>query len=107
MQEQNKHLFDNSLRLVKHCPVCHTKYSPSSVSLVFSSAESHLLYFACHSCSSSLLARVMEMPFGVVGSAMLTDLERNEVDKFFSGEKVSIDDVLEVHQMLENKSNKK
>ncbi|MFH1610846.1 MAG: hypothetical protein ABIA91_03050 [Patescibacteria group bacterium] len=100
MNNRNK-IIENSLKLVKSCPVCNSKYTEKSAEVASEIEAGYLIYFACHKCSSSLLAQVVEAPFGLIGSAMLTDLELNEVLKFKNGEKVSVDDVLDVYQKLE------
>lgn len=101
MNNKNKNIIENSLKLVKNCPVCSTKYTEKSAEVASEIESGYLMYFSCKKCSSSLLAQVVEVPFGLIGSAMLTDLELNEVLKFKNSEKVSVDDVLEVYQELE------
>ena len=101
MQNQDKILINNSLHLVKQCPVCHTRYSAREVQIVDYTKNGALLYFSCPVCLSSLLVNVTEMPFGLIGSATLTDLEVNEIQKFKNAEPVNADDVLEVYKMLE------
>ena len=100
MQNKNT-LIQNSLKLIKSCPVCATEYTLVMADVVEDLEDAYLVYFSCSNCCSSLLAQVNEVPFGLIGSAMLTDLELNEVLKFKNSEKVCIDDVLEVYKKLE------
>jgi hypothetical protein len=97
-------LTSQSIRLIKHCPSCQTKYAEKDAKIVAPADKDGkvLIYFNCPVCQSSLLAQMVAMPFGLFGSAALTDLEANEVKKFIHGEKVSYDDVLEVYQKLES-----
>ena len=97
---QNKNIILNSLRLIRKCPVCNSKYTQNRVQIIDSNQDGVLVYFSCPVCFSSLLAQIAEMPFGMVGSAMLTDLQADEVLKFKKGETVSVDDVLNVYQEL-------
>lgn len=94
-------IIENSLKLIKECPVCSTKYILNCASVVDKNENGFLMYFSCAHCSSSLLANIIEMPFGLVGSAMLTDLELNEVQKFKNKQPVTTDDVLGVYKYLE------
>lgn len=103
MPGQFQNIINNSLRLVKECPSCHTKYEAKQVSVADRVDSGYLVYFSCQHCGNSLLARIVETPFGLIGSAMLTDLELNEVVKFKSSEPVSTNDVLAVYQELEHK----
>jgi len=98
---QNKNIIQNSLKLVKSCPVCSTKYTVVMADVVEELETGYLIYFSCANCKSSLLTQINEMPFGLIGSAMLTDLELNEILKFKNGERVNVDDVLEVYKKLE------
>ncbi|MCG2687093.1 hypothetical protein L6278_03115 [Candidatus Parcubacteria bacterium] len=102
---KNKDIIQNSLKLVKNCPVCRTKYTIPMADVVQELETGYLVYFSCANCKSSLLTQISEMPFGLIGSAMLTDLELNEVLKFKNGEKVTVDDVLEVYESLEKERN--
>jgi len=95
-------IIKRSLKLIKKCPVCNRQYLFSQAQLIEQTETEALVYFSCDSCHSSLLAKVINMPFGVIGSAMLTDLEAEEVLKFKKGEAVNVDDVLEVYQRLES-----
>ncbi len=102
--KQNNHgIISHSLRLIKQCPVCNTSYTSRKVQIVDFTETGVLLYFSCPICQSSLLAQIVEMPFGMVGSAMLTDLKFNEVQKFKNAQPVNADDVLEVYQKLESR----
>ena len=104
INETNSRIIKSSLKLIRSCPVCNSKYTPSTARVIENGDDEEngvLVYFSCPRCSSSLLARVVELPFGVVGSAMLTDLEADEVEKFKNSDEVTVDDVLEVYRELE------
>ncbi len=101
IKNKNKDIIQNALKLVKNCPACATKYTIPMADVVQELNTGYLVYFSCTKCQSSLLTQVSEIPFGLIGSAMLTDLELNEVLKFKNSEKVSVDDVLEVYKKLE------
>lgn len=103
MQDKNKNINEYALKLIKACPVCGQKFTEKEMNLVEKEGEQTLIYFSCNKCSSSLLANISEMPMGLIGSAVITDLELNEVQKFKNAEPISADDVLEVHKGLRNK----
>ncbi len=102
INQKNKNIITNSLRLIRQCPVCQTKYEVRKVQVVDLTETGVLVYFSCPICFSSLIAQIVEAPFGMVGSAMLTDLEAGEVKKFKDGDGVTADDVLEVYERLES-----
>ena len=92
----NKH----SIRLVQNCPVCDRKYQPNRVQIIDEFGNSFLAYLTCNFCQSNLIVKVISMPQGLVGNAILTDLSPEEVLKFSDGIKVTSDDILNVHQSL-------
>lgn len=99
----NKNIIQNSLKLIKQCPVCSSKYLIEKIAIVSDEEDGYLLHFSCHNCANALLAKIAPLPFGIIGSAVLTDLEANEVLKFKNAGSVSVDDVLEVYEKLEIK----
>ncbi len=103
MDNKNKNIVNGSLRLIKQCPVCANNYEAQKIKIVDFTESGVLVHFFCEICQSSLLAQITEMPFGIVGSAMLTDLAAHEVNKFKNSGPVTIDDVIEVYQKLRNK----
>jgi len=103
-RNQSKNIIINSIRLIRKCPSCNSAYTEKDVKIIEQTDEGVLLHFSCSACSCSLLAQVSELPFGIVGSAMLTDLESGEVLKFKNEGEVVIDDVLEVYQELEKRN---
>jgi len=92
----NKH----SIRLVQNCPVCDRKYQPNRVQIIDEFGNSFLAYLTCNFCQSNLIVKVISMPQGLVGNAILTDLSPEEVLRFSDGIKVTSDDILNVHQSL-------
>ena len=64
--------------------------------------ETHLLHVRCRSCSNAMLALVLVTKAGVSSVGLVTDLSYDDVVRFQSSPKVSVDDVLDLHKMLEN-----
>lgn len=89
-----------SLRLIQKCPVCNHDYLEGKIQILEEADSSFLAYLTCGHCHSSLIVRVMTLPHGMVGNAILTDLSSNEVIKFADGEVLSSNEVLDVHQEL-------
>lgn len=95
---------EKSAQLIQECPMCGLKYQSVSVRAVRETDVGNLLYFKCSQCQSGLVASVMDAPFGLIGSGLVTDLQFDEVEKFIQGEVISEDDVLSVHSILEKKN---
>lgn len=89
-----------SLRLIQKCPVCARDYNGGRIEILSESDQSFLAYMSCGSCSSSIIVRVLTLPHGLVGNAILTDLNGAEVLSFSEVEPVLSNQVLEMHQLI-------
>jgi len=89
-----------SLRLIQKCPVCNHDFLEGKIQILEEAESSFLAYLTCGHCHSSIIVRVMTLPHGMVGNAILTDLNSGEVTKFASTEVVSGDEVLSAHQEI-------
>ena len=92
-----------NLRLIKHCPVCQREYQRTLVQILSENEFGLLTHVTCAHCGAHLLTRLATMPQGLVGNSILTDLQADEVMSFIAHDEISIDDVLRIHQLLENK----
>jgi len=91
-----------SLKLIQKCPVCSHDYLEGKIQILEEADSSFLAYLTCGHCQSSIIVRVMTLPHGMVGNAILTDLSSDEVGKFTEAEVISSDEVLTVHQEISN-----
>lgn len=92
-----------NLRLLKHCPVCQREYKASLVQILSENESGMLTYMTCAFCGAHLLTKLSAMPQGIVGNAILTDLLADEVMPFTAFDEISGEDVLQVHNLLNNK----
>lgn len=89
-----------NLRLVQRCPVCKAEQASAQLEILEELGSSFLAYLSCSRCGSSLIVRVMTMPQGLVGNAILTDLSSEEVVRFTGAPAMTADEVLAVWQGL-------
>jgi hypothetical protein len=71
------------------------------VQIIDERGNSFLAYLTCAFCHSNLIVRVMSLPQGLIGSAILTDLLPTEVLRFSEDPPLSLDDILAVHQAMQ------
>lgn len=88
-----------NVRLMQRCPMCRAEQVSANVDILEEGAGGFLAYLSCTRCGASLIVRVAAMPQGLVGNAILTDLESDEVSRFAAAEDVSADDVLDAWDM--------
>ncbi len=92
--------FQKSTQLIQECPLCGSAYTLAGVRVVQKTEEGTLIYFKCSDCRVGLVAAVMEAPFGLLGSGLVTDLQHDEVQRFLHGSVVTEDDVLALHNLF-------
>lgn len=92
------------MRVVRTCPVCQTSYYPWQAQVLEERQEAHLIYVECHKCGSGQVALILTSATGVSTLGLVTDLSPTDVVKFTNSTPVSVDDVMEMHQLLERHS---
>ena len=98
MNQDNKNQF--SLRLVQKCPICNRDYTEGRIEILAENQHSFLAYMSCSICSSSILVRVMTLPHGLIGNAIVTDLAASEVLGYSEAQSVNSNTVLEIHELI-------
>ncbi len=93
-----------SLKLVQKCPVCNHDYTEGKIEILDENEQGFLAYLTCGHCSSSIIVRVMTMPHGLIGNAILTDLSAIEVMDYTLEPEIISDNVLEIHQLINKDS---
>ena len=89
-----------SQKIIQECPLCGTPYENYSVRIVKQSDMGSLLYFKCVQCASGLVASVVEAPFGLLGSGLITDLHYEEVSLFLKSPPITEDDAIDFYGYL-------
>src|SRR3989339_565653 len=89
-----------SLKLIQKCPVCNHDYTDGRIEILTESEMSFLAYLTCVYCSSSIIVRVMTMPHGLIGNAILTDLTSSEVMDFSLESEIEANNVLSLHELM-------
>lgn len=93
---------DDGLKLISFCPLCETHYNPREAQLIGERDNTHLLHITCKQCSNSIIALVLISPGGVSSVGLITDLSFEDVLKFQRAPEVLVDDVLDIHAVLED-----
>jgi hypothetical protein len=97
---QSNNLFNESIRLLATCPVCHKQYAQTNAKIVDEVDDAHLLHVRCSRCSSSVLAIIFTTGFGITSMGILTDLNSSDLGKFREWKAIGQDEVLELYQYL-------
>lgn len=100
--EHRSNLWDDGLKLVSYCPVCETRYNPMEARMLGEDGDTHLLHIRCHKCTNQVLALVLVNQVGVSSIGVITDLSFDDVMRFKSADKITVDDVIKTHTCFEN-----
>ena len=102
MADKLFNLFSDNPTLITHCPICNARFNPLEAKILQEGDTTHLVHVKCQYCHSAILALIVVNNLGVSSVGLVTDLHHDDVLKFSEGKAISIDDVLEVHQELNN-----
>jgi len=89
-----------SLMLIKQCPLCNNSYHPQRTEILEEGGNTFLAHLSCSYCGSHLIIRVVASAHGLIGTASITDLQANEVLIFRDEEVISVDDILELAELI-------
>ena len=93
------------LKFLGSCPVCASSYDRNKTSIVDKFQENITLHIECARWGSSVLVSINAGLRGLVTTVgMPTDLSKSDLKRLKKATKVTTDEVLELHMMLEQKN---
>lgn len=101
----NFNVYQPNLHLNGRCPICNTMYDLQKFKILAERDQNVLTYIQCSQCGSALLSMLSMGPQGVRAVGLVTDLTSDEVMHFEGSQRVSVDDVLELHEAMEKDAN--
>ena len=97
-----KHSWQEGLRLMSQCPVCHHDLKKEAAQLVEEKSEANLVHLTCVNCRNSLLVLIAVGPLGMSAVGMLTDLSLNDAKRILAKAQISEDELLSFYTFLKN-----
>ena len=91
------------LKLIQKCPACVTAFDQDKINILMNAESTVLAHLHCDNCGVNLLANVVAMPQGLVGNAILTDLQIPEAMTALEDNKLSEDLFLALYQEISSK----
>ncbi len=101
MNDQLSPYGSGGVRLISYCPLCHTQYRIHEATVLEEHEDTHLMHVVCRRCSSSILILMLTGELGVSSVGLVTDLTGDDVIQLKSQERLTADDVLEIHVLLQ------
>ena len=105
MEELDKfpYFFEEGMRLIAHCPLCEAKLNPIRAELIEEREDMNIVHIQCTKCKGSLLVVLVQTNVGMSSVVMVSDLSYGDVCSFKQKGSISADQVIEIHQALQDK----
>lgn len=86
---------------VPNCPFCGVTYAAESKTVIEKGAHDEVLHVTCLGCARALVLAVARSAARVRSVGVLTDCNAQDYVRFRKGHRVTLDDVLAVHERLQ------
>lgn len=96
--------FHEGIKLVSYCPLCETQYNVRKAKVLEEHEDAQLIHIKCTKCKASVVAVIVMNQMGVSSVGLVSDLTSDEVAKFGNMHTISADEVLAIHNELQNKN---
>ena len=88
------------LRLMSICPLCSSKNAPTESQVIQTYGDASLVHLSCKKCAQKILVLFRLSAVGVQCIGIVTDLSPADAKRLVTDRVLDIDDVLEVHEAL-------
>ncbi len=92
---------NEGIRLISVCPLCNTAYNPLSSKILEEKEDAQLIHLECDRCYGAIVALISQGGVGLSSVGLVTDLSSEDVIKFKSSPDVTYNDVIDIHEVLE------
>jgi DNA-directed RNA polymerase subunit RPC12/RpoP len=88
-------------KLIQKCPICGAEYNHNKIKILETQDLYILSYLKCTSCNSGLALKILMLPHGMVGQAVVTELDDEELKNIKKvNESIAGEDVLYVYDFF-------
>ena len=82
------------------CSVCSHDFKQGSLIVLEENQQQSVFHASCSNCKTATMIFLSSTHSGLVSLGMATDLNQEEVRKFFGQEAVNVDEVIDVHSLF-------
>lgn len=94
----------NSLfQIPETCPNCSHKFNKAEASIIGNKRDSVLIHITCPNCKISVISSISLSNSGIMTVGMLTDLNKEDLSMLKSNNTITVDDVIDIHEYIEEK----
>lgn len=88
-------------KLIQKCPICGQEYNHNKIKILESQDLYILSYLKCTNCNSGLALKILMLPHGMVGQAIVTELDAEELkDIKKNNQPIVSEDVLYIYNFF-------
>lgn len=82
------------------CPLCAAALNKPAIAILQQTTHKSVFHFCCQDCHQAMLFTVQQNRAGLSCAGIITDLTAVEAKSFLDSSKISINDVIQVHEAL-------
>lgn len=90
-------------QFVSRCPLCNAGYRMEDAYTLESTEDASMIFIECKRCKSSIVAIVAMSGMGIVSLGMVTDMTREDIERFRAAPVLGSNELLEMIQLLQRK----
>jgi len=94
---------DQVNQFVSRCPLCNAVYRMEDASTVDSMDDASMMYVECARCKSAIVSVIAMSGMGMISFGMVTDMTRDDLERFRAATSMSSDELLEMIQLLQRR----
>jgi len=95
---------EKDIKIIQECPVCGKPRRVVRARVLEESQINRLLYLTCSHCHSSIILQISMGVFGINSVGLITDLKPLEVIKFREAMRVTANNLVDLHNILNSGS---
>jgi hypothetical protein len=80
------------------CPYCQSPYETERINQIKAKKRSTFVHAKCRECQNAMMLHIRYRKEGLECAGILTDWSASDARRFLEGDKVSVDDVIEMHE---------
>ncbi len=92
---------EEGLQLMSHCSKCKSRFTKEELQYIGEENGGTILHISCGTCRQNMLVSTLKKDGGIICQGMITDLSLDDAKRMLKAGKVSIDDVLSIHEALQ------
>jgi len=96
---------ENNFDFLTKCSFCGSSFKQGDLTILEEHEQKTTFHMTCSGCAASAIVFLATNQTGVMSIGIATDLDKNEAKNKFSGNVISVDEIISVHQLIAENGN--